>query len=158
MTPSREQIVAQARTWLGTKFHHQGRLKKTEAHGGGCDCIGLVVGVCQELDIRGEDGLPIWRDDHQDYGRVPDGVLFKAAIDAHALPINTGDIKPADVLLFKFRNYPQHIGIVSNIGNKNLGLIHCYAGARKVVEHHLDDQWRGRIVQAYRFPHLAEKA
>ena len=31
-----EQIVAQARTWLGTKYHHQGRLKKSAKGPGGC--------------------------------------------------------------------------------------------------------------------------
>ena len=30
------QIVTQARTWIGTPFHHQARLK-----GKGCDCLGL---------------------------------------------------------------------------------------------------------------------
>jgi hypothetical protein len=36
-------FIAQARTWIGTPFHHQGRLK-----GVGCDCLGLIVGVAED--------------------------------------------------------------------------------------------------------------
>jgi hypothetical protein len=30
-------IVACARSWIGTRFHHQGRLKKADGHKGGVD-------------------------------------------------------------------------------------------------------------------------
>jgi len=46
---TKQQIILQARTWLGTKYHHQGRLKKSKAGAGGVDCIGLIIGVIDEL-------------------------------------------------------------------------------------------------------------
>jgi cell wall-associated NlpC family hydrolase len=36
----RPDIVEEARSWLGTPYHHQAALK-----GVGCDCIGLLRGV-----------------------------------------------------------------------------------------------------------------
>ena len=39
-------VVRMARTWLGTPYHHQGRVK-----GAGVDCGGLVIGVARFLMI-----------------------------------------------------------------------------------------------------------
>ncbi len=47
MKELQEQIVSQARTWLRTPFHHQAWLK-----GKGCDCLGLIVGVVDELGLK----------------------------------------------------------------------------------------------------------
>jgi cell wall-associated NlpC family hydrolase len=44
---TRDDIVRQARTWIGTPFHHQARLKSK-----GCDCLGLIVGVVDELGLK----------------------------------------------------------------------------------------------------------
>ena len=37
---TRAAIVAEARSWIGTPYRHQGSLK-----GAGCDCLGLIRGV-----------------------------------------------------------------------------------------------------------------
>ena len=39
-----ERVTAEARDWRGTPYRHQGRRK-----GGGCDCIGLVLGVWRHV-------------------------------------------------------------------------------------------------------------
>ena len=35
-----DDVVKEARTWIGTPFVHQGRTK-----GLACDCLGLMIGV-----------------------------------------------------------------------------------------------------------------
>jgi NlpC/P60 family putative phage cell wall peptidase len=40
----RAAIVAEARTWIGTLYHHQASVK-----GIGCDCLGLVREVWRAL-------------------------------------------------------------------------------------------------------------
>ena len=35
-----DKIIAEARAWIGTPYHHQAAVK-----GVGCDCLGLVRGV-----------------------------------------------------------------------------------------------------------------
>lgn len=143
------QIVAAARTWLGTRFHHQGRLKKTTEHKGGCDCLGLLVGVAGELGLTKQE-VPLISFDRTDYGHVPDGELLKQMLSDLLQEIELEDITPGDVLLFHFEGNPQHLAIVSDYAGGGLGIIHCYAQARKVVEHCLDDKWKGRLTSAFR--------
>ena len=44
-----EAVVAQARTWLGTPWRHQGRSPR------GVDCAGLVVLVARALGLADHD-------------------------------------------------------------------------------------------------------
>lgn len=167
------RIVAEARTWIGTRFHHQGRVKKTGAHQGGCDCIGLVLGVAAALDLHSpRTGRKLIESDRADYGREPDGFMFRATLEEHFIPVPVEEIQPGNLVLMRFRDRPQHVGFVSNYGRcsvlgvrcsgdhqapntehrlpiTSLGLIHCYAAARGVVEHRLDNVWRERIVAGY---------
>lgn len=145
-------IVTQARTWLGTGFVHQGRSKKNATQPGGVDCIGLVVGVSGELRIYDKDGKkPLNLYDRADYSRQPSGDRLVTVLDQHLMRVYNNEIAPGDILLFSIIQDPQHVGIVSDYFAGGLGLIHCFQGTDKVVEHFLSDQWRKRIVQAYRF-------
>lgn len=147
-----EDIITQARSWLGTRFHHQGRLKKTTNTAGGVDCIGLVIGVIAELGLYDAEGQkPLSHYDRTDYSMLPDGKRLKAAIEEHFDSIPITNIAPADMLLFRFQDNPQHVGFVSDYVQGGLGLIHCHARSKKVVEHGLTDVWRNMTVAAYRF-------
>lgn len=150
-------VITQARTWLGTSFHHQGRLKKTATSSGGVDCIGLVIGVMQELNLTDATGKKLADYDNTNYSMNPDGYVLKAAIERHFDTIEISNIQPGDLLLFRFQRNPQHVGFVSDLPGGNLGVIHCYSSIGKVVEHHLTEKWRKLIVAAYRFKpeHLA---
>lgn len=130
MRPS--EIIAEARTWLGTPFHHQGRVK-----GVGVDCIGLVVGVGRDLGLVDYDTT--------DYGRIPNPVVMGKGLREHL--IQTDQIVPGCVLWFAFTQAPMHLGIVTDSG-----LIHAYATAEKVVETGLDEQWVKRTRGVFLFP------
>ncbi len=81
-------IVACARGWIGTRFHHQGRIKKTESHKGGVDCLGLLAGVAAELDLLGSDGMPLIAADETDYAHQPDSAApLQKLSQLLALPI-----------------------------------------------------------------------
>ncbi|MFP3017550.1 MAG: hypothetical protein ACEY3E_01265 [Candidatus Tisiphia sp.] len=80
---SGKDIAAEARTWLGTKYHHQGRLKKSYASNGGVDCIGLIMGVAMELRLVGADGKLLAKFDETSYSPHPDGVRLKQFLDLH---------------------------------------------------------------------------
>ena len=163
-------IVTAARGWIGTRFHHQGRIKKTGSHKGGVDCLGLLAGVAAELDLRDADGLPLIAFDETDYAHRPDTHRLRArlsellieipspAMSAEALAkadcgggLGRGksSTRPGDIVLLRMDGSPQHLAIVSDWEN-SLGLIHAYAPARAVVEHALDDWWRERIEAAFR--------
>lgn len=126
-------MVRAARGWLGVRWRHQGRTRA------GCDCAGLVICVARELGLADVEIA--------DYGRHPDGVSLERACNAHMQRIAPGTQQPGDVLVMRFENHAHHMAIVSE-----LGIIHAWAQARRVVEHALDAMWRGRIVAAYALP------
>ena len=72
-----QTIVTQARTWIGTPFHHQARLK-----GKGCDCLGLIVGVVDELGLKDKHGQPLAGYDEVTYSKEPDGAYLTEKLTA----------------------------------------------------------------------------
>jgi hypothetical protein len=63
MTLLRSQIVAKAKSFIGTPWKHQGRTRRS------VDCVGLVVAIADELGVLPPDlEIPPYR-------RVPDGSL-----------------------------------------------------------------------------------
>jgi len=148
---SNADIAAAARGWLGTRFHHQGRLKKTTTHKGGVDCLGLLVGIARELNLRTPDNVPVVDFDRTDYTHLPDTDYLSPMLSRLLQKIPIGGIKPGNILLLTIDGRPQHMGVVSDTGS-GIGIIHAFAPARAVVEHALDKIWRQRIVAAYCFP------
>lgn len=135
----REQIVTEAREYLGTKFQHQARLK------GVCvDCVGLVAGVSKEL------GLTTEADDSTRYPRRPNGRLVAGLVRAGFREIEVAEATPGDLLVFWIlptSRKPQHLGIKTPYG-----MIHTDAEAGKVVEVLLVGTWVERLCGAYAFP------
>ncbi len=147
--PLSDKIVTQARTWLGTKYHHQGRLKKSSNHNGGVDCLGLIIGVLNELQIKDSNGKLLSEYDEINYSNLPDGKRLKAKLNNYLKEIPKQNIKLGDIALLRFANNPQHTAFIGEIEGQ-LTLIHCYLSSGKVVEHRINENWRKRIVAIYR--------
>lgn len=145
-----ERIALAARGWVGTRFHHQGRLKKTALHQGGVDCLGLLAGVAAELNLCTPEGAALQTMDEVDYPHFPDSNRLKEKLLSALEIIPHGGISPGDIILFTMDKNPQHLAIVSNFNN-GIGIIHAYAPARAVVEHALDSWWSERIETAFRY-------
>lgn len=139
---TREAIVAKAREYVGAPWRHQGRSITR-----GIDCAGMLVGVAHDLGITDYD--------RTDYDRQPDGATLEREMNAHFDVISVDDLRPGDVLLMRIATHPQHLGIVTDYVGGGLAMVHSYAQARRCVEHLLTDEWRRRIVRAYRFRGLA---
>lgn len=144
-------IVNQARTWLGTKYHHQGRLKKSSSGNGGVDCIGLVIGVIDELAICDNKGCVLSKYDQTGYSMHPEGSRLPETMEAHLDIIHYTEMQPGDILLFKFWNEPQHVGILSQYPTGGMGFIHCNSTSGSVVEQPLTKTWSRLITHVYRF-------
>jgi cell wall-associated NlpC family hydrolase len=138
-------IVACARGWIGTRFHHQGRLKKSATHKGGVDCLGLLTCVAKELDLRDKNGNYFALADETHYAHYPDTDRMHAILSSLMHPVALDDIAEGDVVVFRIDDRPQHLGIASDIG-----IIHAYAPAKGVVEHAIDGWWRERMDCAFR--------
>ena len=134
---TKEDVVAEARTWLETRWQHQARLKGVAA-----DCGGMILGVLWSLGYTDFD----WTR----YGRIPDGLQLRRICETVLEEIPLSDAREGDVFLMRFSEHPQHVGIFGRSPDGALTLIHSYATARKVVEQRLDEDWRQKLVAAYR--------
>ena len=141
----RSQVIAIARTWLGTPYHHQASLK-----GAGCDCIGLVRGIWRELYGSEPQALPAYtRDWAEAHGRE---TLLDAA-RRHLVELAASDAQPGDVLIFRWRRgaLAKHCAILSTSAT----MIHALEGA-PVSEVSLSPWWRRHLAGTFAFPEVSD--
>ena len=119
---SRLAVVAAARSWLGTPYHHAADVK-----GHGVDCAMILVRVFCDLGlIEPFDPRPYTRDWflHRDDERYMGYLIARARqVDAP---------EPGDVMLFKIGRCFAHGGIVTVADP--VTIVHAFAPARRVVE------------------------
>lgn len=142
-------IVIAARAWIDTRFSHQGRRKKSAYDAGGVDCLGLLIGVAQELNLKDRVGRAFANSDTTDYSKVPDGNRLQATLGRLLESIAIEQMRAGDIVLFRLDGNPQHLGIISDHAH-GFGIIHAYAPSRKVVENRLDESWEEKIVSVFR--------
>ncbi len=143
MTMTREAIVAEAMSWLGTPYRHQASLKGT-----GCDCLGLLRGVWRALYGVEPEAMPGYT---PDWAEARGAETLAAAAARHMTAIAVGEAGPGDVLLFRWRaNLPaKHAAILISDDR----FIHAQQGAA-VATASLTPWWRRRVAFAFRFPGL----
>lgn len=148
MTTKAEQVVAVARTWIGTPYLHQASVK-----GGGADCLGLLRGVWRAVIGAEPEALPPYSEDWAEPSRQE--VLMQAA-DRWLQRKAPMDAAPGDVLLFRMRegSIAKHLGIQSEIGSR-AAFVHAYS-QHGVVESPLSLPWQRRIAARFCFPQGAE--
>ena len=99
----RAAVVSEARTWLGTPYHHMGRVK-----GVGVDCLTLLICVYENVGLIPRTTVEYYPIDwnlHRDAERYREGVRRFA----HEIP---GPPLPGDVVLWKFGRCFSHGAIV----------------------------------------------
>lgn len=138
---TRPHIVALARGWLGTPYHHQASLR-----GVGTDCVGLVRGIWRELNGTDAETPPAYtRDWAEGSGRE---TLIEAA-HRHLIEIAPSDMQPGDVLVFRWRRHTlaKHCAILT----VPTAMIHALEGA-PVSEVAFTPWWRRHLAAAFAFP------
>lgn len=88
-------VVAAARTWIGTPYHHQASLK-----GVGADCLGLIRGVWRDLYGTEAERPPGYS---RDWGEASGEETLIAAATRHLLPKSIAAAQPGDVIIFRMR-------------------------------------------------------
>ena len=104
MDPRRATILAEAETWIGTPYHHMGRLK-----GAGTDCLWFIVEVYQRAGVVTAPKIPFYRPDfmqHQTRETYLEGLLEHGHQVCAPLP--------GDVAIFKWGRIFAHAGIVTS--------------------------------------------
>jgi NlpC/P60 family putative phage cell wall peptidase len=148
---SRAAIVAEARRWIGTPYHHQASCLAV-----GVDCIGLVRGVWRALYGDEPEKLPGYgRDWSEATGRES---LLEAA-RRHFTEVDPDAARAGDVLVFRYRprSVAKHAGILTLSGTPSARgcFIHAIEGA-PVAEIALTGWWRRRVVAAFQFPQVID--
>lgn len=117
---ARERVIAEARSWCGTPFHHEGRLK-----GAGVDCGQLLFCVYEAAGITGH-----LETDHYapDFHLHRDTEWYLGLVAQHAREVEAP--QPGDIALFKFGRLFSHGGIVTAWPR----LIHAFFSAGIVLE------------------------
>lgn len=103
MIDERRRVIAEAESWLGTPYHHMGRLK-----GVGCDCLTLLAGVYHAVGVIQALEIPFYPPDwhlHRSAERYIDGLV------GYAREVECAG--PGDVALFKFGRCFSHSAIVT---------------------------------------------
>lgn len=130
-------VVTLARGWIGTPYHHQGRVR-----GVGADCLGLVLGLWGALHGPLPCAIPPYG---QSWAETGAGDPLWEALSRHLTPTHW----PADgqILLFRMiaRARAKHLGIQTQGGR---GFIHACPRAG-VVEAPLSEPWARRIVARF---------
>ena len=130
----RSEIIAEARKWLGTPFHHQGRVI-----GHGVDCYGVIEMVARALKVEVPEGLT--------YSRIPDEIQLITYLDGYTLRVPLNEAREGDIIVIPFLKKMRHLAILTD-----KGMIHAYEPVGKVVEHAIDEKWRRMFRRAYAFP------
>lgn len=137
----RPRVVAAARAWIGTPYHHQASVK-----GVGCDCLGLVRGVWREIYGFDAETPPAYS---RDWAEASGVETMLAAAGRHLVPVGIKEAQPGDVLIFRIRSdaVAKHAAILATAST----MIHASEGA-PVAEVALSPWWRRRIAAAFAFP------
>lgn len=119
----RDQIVEEAKKYLGVKWQHQGRTTY------GIDCAGLIILVGHKLNLLSYDT--------KEYGRRPNGFSFLEEFRGQMSEKKVNERQNGDVLLFTEVQYPCHVGIYYKDKCETEMLIHSAAYRKKTVEDYL---------------------
>lgn len=134
---TREAVIEEAKTWLGTPYHHMGTVK-----GVGVDCGQILIKVYSEVGLVPEF----------DPGYYPSDWHFHRSDEVYLewlekFTTSTDKPKPGDIALFKFGRCASHGAIVVD----NETLIHSYNRLGVVYAKYTDAELAGRLVGHYTF-------
>jgi NlpC/P60 family putative phage cell wall peptidase len=134
-------IVAIARSWIGTPYVHQASLK-----GVGCDCLGLLRGVWRETMGEEAEIPPPYSPDWELGGSES----LRDGMARHLTPVPLASIAPGDVLLFRMvaRAPAKHCAILAEKDGTRT-LIHARQNKR-VSEETFTSFWRSKLAYAFR--------
>lgn len=143
------EIVAEARCWIGTPYVHQ-----ASCRGAGADCLGLIRGIWREIYGDEPCHVPPYTADWAEVSRQEE--LWQAA-SRWLIQKSLNMAAPGDVVLFRIREHAvaKHLGVQTTIGHYP-SFIHAYSG------HHVRDTaltvpWERRIAARFSFPEKAQR-
>lgn len=142
---TRERIVSEATSWIGTPYRHQASLK-----GVGCDCLGLIRGIWRALFSAEPEPMAAYT---PDWAEASGEETLARAAQRHMREITPSIAEPGDILLFRWREGlpAKHAGVLIEPAR----FVHAHQGAA-VSAAAYSRWWRARTAFAFQFPSVAE--
>jgi hypothetical protein len=142
---TKQNFIEIARSWKGTPFQHQGRLK-----GVGVDCAGFIAQVALESGASADVEF------EQNYRRQENGERMLSLLRSY-MDFVEGEPEIGDMLALcdeqlKNPDVPRHLVILTE---KEPYWKAIHASERGVQEHRLDARFKRRIHSAWRLRGLA---
>ena len=101
---TRDDVVQEAKTWLGTPYHHHAHIK-----GAGVDCAQILLEVYSAIGLA----------ERPDVGHyAPDWMLHRSEevylswLDKYCKQITQQEAQAGDIVMFKFGRCFSHSGII----------------------------------------------
>lgn len=140
-----DEIVALARSWIGTPYRHQ-----ASCRGAGTDCLGLLRGVWRETVGPEPEAVPGYT---ADWSEATGSEDLLAGARRNLAEVERAKMREGDVLVLRMRDnaVAKHVGILAASPGGTPTLIHAYSG-HGVVESPLTPAWCRRIAGVFRFP------
>ena len=115
-----DHIIADSRTYLGSKYKYGGDNQK------GFDCSGLVFTVFNKYDY------PMYRSSHEQYKQ------------GKSIPVK--EAKPGDLIFFKKKSRIFHVAIITKVSGGSMSIIHSTT-SKGVIEEDVfqSNYWSNRI-------------
>jgi hypothetical protein len=135
-------VAATARSFIGTRWEHQGRSRN------GVDCLGLVLLVAQQHGLTDFDT--------RDYARQATDESMLWQCRKLLLPVDVSQGRPGDIPVMRFGTN-RHIGVFGDYLYGGLSLIHAFSLApHRVTEHRFSDEflrhYDAALIGVFRFP------
>jgi len=136
-----DAVVAAARRWIGTPYHHQ-----ASVCGVGADCLGLLRGVWRDLYGCEAERPPGYA---RDWGEVNGEETLLAAAARHLVAREGTSPVPGDVMIFRMRSgaIAKHAAILATPET----MIHAMED-RRAAEISFGAWWRRRLAAVFVFP------
>jgi cell wall-associated NlpC family hydrolase len=133
-----DALIAEARTWVGVPFLHQGRSRS------GVDCAGFIVAL-----MRGAGELPLDFCDVRNYSRRPNRELL-TLVSRHCARTHKETRGLLVLVRWPKDSEPSHVAFLTGPT-----LIHCYQRQRAVVEHSYRGPWKRDTHSLWKLPGVA---
>lgn len=131
---SSEDLIAAARSYLKTPFHHGGRLP-----GVGLDCIGVIACAASSCGLL-----------HRDVAAYPLRSNGQLRVELDAQLVRVPEAVAGDVLLMSLGDDEHHVALYTGTT-----IIHAYAVVRRCVEQPMAEIWWQKVRGIYRFREFA---
>lgn len=138
---TRKEIIARARSWVGTPYRPQGRKRGVD---GGGDCIAVLEDIGLHFGMIAKPVQSVYSISEASVRDILRGLTQSGCV-RH---IQVNQRRPGDILFFRYSSIPTHLGVMTG----PLSVVHAHQDVGQYIESALFPSLSSRISSAWIFP------